>query len=327
MKIILAGVFNVPWSTNQFMKKHLERLGHQVVPFQIDWSHPRPLGFGERLLFKLDSSARALFIGRQLLRLAQAQEPDAVIIVKGKRLDPGITKQLARQTLVAYRYMDAPLHPYVAAHAAASHLTLVTGGHLIDPLARVTGRNNVFQLFEGCDPEVHKPGIYDQSASCDVAFVGAPAPNRIRLLRACQKAGYKTKIWGPPGWPKDLDYSRKYAYGQELSKVCASAKIILGVNSRNDCPGYFSDRAFLVLACRGFYLTHYVPGLEKYFEDHKNLVWFKDQTEMLKLMEQYLKDGPARSRIAAAGQELVYQKYTWENSMLSMMETMKRQKR
>jgi hypothetical protein len=326
MKIILAGVFNAPWSTNHFMKKHLERLGHRVLPFELDWSHPRPLNLSQRLWFKLSSSVKARSLGTNLLRLAQAQEPDAVIIVKGKRLDPGITKKLAGRTLVAYRYMDAPLLPYVAGHAGASHLTFVTGGHLVDPLAKIAGPKNVFQLFEGCDPEIHKPGAYTPEFACDVAFIGAPAPDRISLLRACQKAGYETKVWGQPGWPRDLPYARMFAYGEELARVCASAKIVLGVNSRNDCPGYFSDRAFLVLACRGFHLAHYSPGLEKYFEDGKHLVWFRDQTEMLKKINEYINDDNARAEIAGAGQSLVYQKYTWEGPMRTMMEILEQRK-
>jgi spore maturation protein CgeB len=222
--------------------------------------------------------------------------------------------------------MDAPLRPYVAGHAAASHLTFVTGEHLIEPLSLVTGRDNVHCLLEGCDSEVHKPADYDERYACDIAFVGAPASDRINILRACQKAGYKVKIWGPPGWSKDLGYCQSFAYGEELARVCASAKIVLGVNSRNDCPGYFSDRAFLVLACRGFHLTRYVPGLEKYFENHQHLVWFKDQTGMLAMIERYIHDDPARAEIAGAGQDWVYQKYTWERSMRSMMEIMKQQK-
>ncbi|MBI4726213.1 glycosyltransferase [candidate division TA06 bacterium] len=327
MKIILAGVFNVPWSTNQFMKKHLERLGHQVLPFEIDWSHPRPLNLAERIKFKFSTTAKGRQAGTKLLQMAQAQNPDAVIIVKGKRLNPGITKQLAAQALVAYRYMDAPLLPYVAAHASASHLTLVTGGHLVDPLAKITGNNNVYKLLEGCDPEAHKPVSFDQEYSCDVAFVGAPARDRISLLRASKKAGYKIMIWGSPGWPKDLGYCQKFAYGQDFAKVCASARIVLGINSRNDCPGYFSDRAFLVLACRGFFLTHYVPGLEKYFDNHKQLVWFKDRTELLGMTDKYIRGDAARSDIAGAGQKLVYQKYTWEKSMRVLMEILKQQKR
>jgi spore maturation protein CgeB len=326
MKIILAGVFNVPWSTNHFMQKHLERLGHQVLPFELDWSHPRPLALNERLWFKLSSSIKAQSLGRKLLGLARSQEPDAVVIVKGKRLDPGITKQLARQTLVAYRYMDAPLHRYVAEHSKASHLTFVTGEHLIKPLSRITGRGNVHHLLEGCDPEVHKPAGYAENYVCDVAFVGAPAPDRIDLLRACHQAGYKVKIWGQPGWPRDLGYTGEFAYGQGLARVCASARIVLGVNSRNDCPGYFSDRALLVLACRGFHLTHYVPGLENYFEDGRHLVWFRDQTEMLKKINEYIQQDSARSEIAGAGQSLVYQKYTWERSLQTMTGTIEQKK-
>lgn len=327
MKIILAGVFNVPWSTNHFMKKHLERLGHQVLPFELDWSHPRPLTLNERLWFKLSSSIKAQSLGRSLLGLARSQEPDVVIVVKGKRLDPTITMQLARQTLVVYRYMDAPLHCYVARHSKASNLVFVTGKHLIEPLSRITGRNNVHHLLEGCDPEVHKPAGYDQSYTCDVAFVGAPAPDRINLIRACYQAGHKVKIWGQPDWPRDLDYIGKFAYGEEFAKVCASAKIVLGINSRNDCPGYFSDRVFLTLACRGFHLTCYVPGLEEYFDDFKHLAWFKDQTEMLQLIKKYIGNDADRAGIAAAGQELVYQKHTWERSMRSMMETIGQKRR
>jgi spore maturation protein CgeB len=324
MKIMLAGVFNVPWSTGLFMKKHLERLGHQVLQFEIDRAHPAPMGPAGRLSFKIKTSLALRGLEKRLLHMAESLRPEVVVVMKGKNLDPACTRQLSQNSLVAYRYMDAPLHSYVVAHAMASQVTFVTGAHAVEPLASATGKANVFQLFEGCDPDIHKPGAMDGEYSCDIAFAGAPAGDRIELLKACQKAGYKVKIWGQPGWPKGLEYTGKYAYNADFAKVCASAKIVLGVNSCNTCRGYFSDRAFLTLACRGFYLVHYVPGLEDYFVNRRHLVWFKDQTEMLGIINRYLNDLEARTGIAKDGQQLVYQKYTWEKSVNRMLEHMKK---
>jgi glycosyltransferase involved in cell wall biosynthesis len=319
MKIILAGVFNVPWSTSLFMKKHLEKLGHQVFPFEIDRAHPAPLGPAGRLLFGLGTRMALRAPEQRLLALTGEIRPDAVVVMKGRRLDPECTRQLARKTMVVYRYMDGLLHPYVTGHARASRAVFVTGEHLVAPLARETGRDNVFHLLEGCDPEIHCPGSFDPEYACDLAFVGAPAPDRVEYLRACLRAGYSVRVWGQSGWPRGLGYTGRFAHLGELGTVCASAKIVLGINSLNDRRGYFSDRNILVPACGGFMLTHYVPGLERYFEQGRHLAWYRDRGQLLELMKHYLINDEERKKISEGGRKHVLSNYTWDISMRRML--------
>ena len=56
------------------------------------------------------------------------------------------------------------------------------------------------------------------------------------------------------------------------------------VSTRASVERYFSNRTFLTLAAGGFHLTHYVPGLETMFENHRHLVWYRSDEECLELI-------------------------------------------
>src|SRR5690606_30495093 len=85
------------------------------------------------------------------------------------------------------------------------------------------------------------------------------------------------------------------------ASICASSRIVLGVNEVNDDPCYFSNRTFLTLACGAFHLTHYVPRLEDVFHDGEHLVWYRDEDEALAKIEHWLQRDDERARIAAGG--------------------------
>ena len=66
------------------------------------------------------------------------------------------------------------------------------------------------------------------------------------------------------------------------------AKIILSINHFNDVELYFSDRQLISMASGTLTLCHYIPGLEKYFKNKEELVWFKTEEEALELANYYL---------------------------------------
>ena len=81
---------------------------------------------------------------------------------------------------------------------------------------------------------------------------------------------------------------------------------MLGLNQVNEDPLYFSNRTFLTLGCRGFHVTHYIPGLETVFENGEHLVWYSDTDECLDKIAKYLEAADERERIAEAGHQRVF---------------------
>ena len=155
-----------------------------------------------------------------------------------------------------------------------------------------------------------------------VAFVGnvrhSVSSPRQRLLHKVDRR-FDLRIWGSQGLPPDARTKRLRvtewpAYNRELVRVCNAAPIVLGINEVNSVALYFSNRTFLTLACGGFHLTHYVPGLERMFTNRRHLVWFHSHRECLDLIQHYLERPRARGAIARAGQEWTRRRYGMRRS-------------
>ena len=77
---------------------------------------------------------------------------------------------------------------------------------------------------------------------------------------------------------------------------------MLGLNTINTVELYFSNRVFLTLACGGFHLTHYVPGLETMFTNHEHLVWFHSDDECIEWIAHYLPRPQERNALPHKGE-------------------------
>ena len=160
----------------------------------------------------------------------------------------------------------------------------------------------------------------------EIAFAGniaqppvadrALAGRRARLVRRLGRH-HRVKVWGPQRpdvvrrrWPSGVAFVRWPAYNDELVKVCRASSIVLGINTINTVPQYFSNRTFLTLAAGGFHVTHYVPGLEALFDNHEHLVWYHDDRECEALCRHYLGRPAARRRIAEAGRRRVRRRWS-----------------
>lgn len=312
MKIILAGSLDKPSSTVSFMKKTLEDLGQEIIPF--DYRKERERYGNEKMQ-------------QEMINLTKEKKPDVFLLLKGDRIFPKTLEEIKKICHISYRYMDSPIKGWVVRLARVSNSFFLTAGGLIEKYERL-GIKNVFHLWEGCDPEVHRYIPSDSSEyQCKVAFIGVNKAGREGLLRKVMKSNFDLKVWGRD-WPKDFPVQKKWIEPEEFAKVCSSAKIVLGLNDNNTIPDYFSDRTFLTLACRGFHITSYTPRLERWFTNRKHLVWYNTKkkypwsnryAECIGLIKYYLNKPDKREKIAQAGQEWVYSHYTWRHSMEKMI--------
>ncbi|MCK4262076.1 glycosyltransferase [bacterium] len=311
MKMILAGSLSKRSSTVSFMKKTLERLGHEIVLFDYRAERER---HGNQKMQEM------------MVDLTGREKPDIFLLVKGEGIFPSIIQKIKEVAHVSLRYMDSPIPSWLVRLGRVADSFFVTAGGLVAKYRRL-GFKNVYHLWEGCDPEVHRYVESDLPCyQCDIAFIGTNKVGRQRLLTQIENRGFQLKIWGSASWPSNLPYQGELVGTEDFARVCSGARIVLGLNDNNAIADYFSDRTFLTLACRGFHLTPCVPGLEKWFTNKEHLVWFNIRRgwlhryeECIDLIDYYLDRPEERARIAEAGQKHVYKNYTWQHSMEKMV--------
>ena len=141
------------------------------------------------------------------------------------------------------------------------------------------------------------------------------ALRRYELLRKIGER-YQLKVWGPQGdpqtqakWDCSAPLIQWPAFHEEIGEDLPGGQVVLGINTVNTVDRYFSNRTFLTLASGGFHLTHYVPGLETMFQNHRHLVWYRDDEECLDLLDHYLPREDARQEIANAGRLWTRRRY------------------
>lgn len=170
---------------------------------------------------------------------------------------------------------------------------------------RERGLDNMAFLMSGFMPRFHRPAP-PQKKVRDVAFIGGPGRRgqRAEFLRRVASE-FSTEVFGMQWerWPhlRGNIRFRGPVDNRGYARVCATSRIVLGVNEVNDDIYYFSNRTFLTLACGGFHLTHYVPRLENVFRDGEHLAWFRTEDEALEKIAHWLDRDDDRARIAASG--------------------------
>jgi len=183
----------------------------------------------------------------------------------------------------------------------------------------------------GVDPEVFYPK--KEEKTWDLVFMGSniPLPQntgykvRRQLLETILGEGFCLHIFGTIGsWvylrERGDVYLHPFVFGGTFSKVCSRTKVTLGVNGVNDIHMYASwRRAMNSMASGAFHLTHYVPGIETFFENRKHLVWFNSVPEAIELAKYYLAHEEEREEIATAGRREVLARHTWDMRIAQMI--------
>ena len=193
------------------------------------------------------------------------------------------------------------------------------------PRYRLYGINARLLLF-ACSPEFHHAGQFNAEYDIDLALAASFYfwEARMRgydiILDAAKESGGSLKVWGA-GWLRkpgqdrlgNPEYYRGYLPNEQLPDLCASAKIILGIQGNNSSLTQTSMRPFEVLGCRGFHLTQWTKATVNLFEDGKHLVTAFTREEALDKIRFYLAHPDERSKIALQGQQYVYAHHTYEH--------------
>jgi len=120
------------------------------------------------------------------------------------------------------------------------------------------------------------------------------------------KYGDRFKLYG-----KWRDRPSNYISYLKQNEVYNASKIIISINNFNNVYKYFSKRQLIAMACGTLTLSSYIPGMEEYFENGKDLVWFKDEKECYDLLEYYLNNNEKREEIGKQGSKIVNKNHSY----------------
>lgn len=105
---------------------------------------------------------------------------------------------------------------------------------------------------------------------------------------------------------------------QDEAMVYRSCKIAINANHFIH-KRFSSDRIFRIMGSGAFCLTRWYPGIEKDFIDGIHLKTFKNEDELIYLINYYLKNETERIEIAEQGCAHVHENFTWDKNKLKQM--------
>jgi spore maturation protein CgeB len=216
----------------------------------------------------------------------------------------------------------------------ATHIEYMREAHLvcmsnpaIFPRLREHGVGELLFLMSGFSPTFHHP-IARRRYERDVAFIGGPGKRGQRAEFVSEIARrFSTDVFGRQWDDATTAHPHLRLRGcvkpRGYRRVCATSRVVLGLNEVNDDPYYFSNRTWLSLGCGAFHLTHYVPGLEEVFGNHEHLVWYHGLEECLELLEHYVARDAERERIARAGHTLAVGQHRYHHRVARILESLR----
>ena len=302
MKILVVGVFDVENSANIFAAKALRALGHTVEEFSYR-AISRKIGI------------TAMNAG--LVYEVNKTSPDLVLIFKGNELAVPAVQQISKLTNVWYFFMDpiSTAAPHFINLAKECTYVSCTGGG-VAKYFEANGCADVHLVFDGVDPEYYHPVSLNPEFAADVSFVGSRTQERMDYIYHLG-ATRLVRVYG--------DGFGSRVLGGVFNTICGSSQAVLSINTQNDVADYWSDRLVISLACGAFVLQKYSPGLEKWFKNKEQLVWFNTKEELVELANYYLaaERFEERRSIAQAGYDHVLANYTWRHQMQKLLEYIK----
>lgn len=194
-------------------------------------------------------------------------------------------------------------------------------------MLRSRGIDHAAFVLEGFSSTFHHP-IKVRRPKRDIAFIGGPGREGKRAEFLAEVARHHDlEIFGCHWDEWNTLYPRLRINGPVrppgYRRVCAESRIVLGLNQVNRDSLYFSNRTFLTLACGGFHLTHYVPGLERVFENRKHLCWYRDVDDCIAQIDHYLARPDERDAIAEQGCEYVHAEHQFDSRVRYILHSLR----
>lgn len=294
-RIIYVGNFRPAFSTENDLKKSLEKIGCEVVAIQED----EAVALGDEGVQKiLDASETADFV------LYTRTWADAGKM--WKEVMKKIKKPTVAVHLDLYISLDRGENLDNDPFFKCDYVFSADGGH--DAEFKKFGINHIFMPPAILDESCHK-GKQVEKFKYDVIFVGSYNYHKEwdyrRLLINWLRETYGSRFC--------LFGTHDVIRGEELNNLYASAKVVMGDSTYS--PNYWSDRIPETIGRGGFLIHHCPEGLEKQFTPYKHFLPYNvgDFKTLKEIIDYYIDHPEEREKIAQAGMEWVKKEHTYLN--------------
>ncbi len=325
MKILVCGNHNPYFfNTVECREKALRELGHDVLFFdarnyRLPWLLRKHVPWCQ----KWDVARNSL----ELVEFVRKEEPETCLVIGGDVSAEAI-RNISSEGILTALWTTEPPHRFQGVMQSAPEYDRVFcgGTEALDILdAKVKLRAAPVWLPFASDPELHRPVELTSAErlrySREVVFVGSYYPNRAAVLEPLSE--FELGIWGP-SWNRVGKNSRLFPFindrrvgHEEWRKIYSVAQMVAVVHFQDGITpcSQASPILFEALACGAFVLCDEQRDARTLFKDGEHLVFFKDPEDLFEKVRYYLDKADLRSRIAAAGRNLVLEKHSWRARM------------
>lgn len=249
---------------------------------------------------------------RDLVTTVLNERPAALVVVGSCSVSPGSLAQLSAScgTARVLLWVDTLVNLDSATLAALPiyNLVLCYGKAPTESLRSLGARQAAWLPLAG-DPALHAPGTLSPTEralyDCDVSFVGNWRPERETALALVGRmAGIRLKIWGGPDWRRRArdPLVRRAWQGRgvveaEFAKSVRASTLSLNLIDPTNYPS--ANMRFFEIPCAGgLQVSSACPEMEDEFRDGESVFYFREVSELPRLIERLLGDPARCARVA-----------------------------
>lgn len=330
-KLLLSQFFGTGDSYSYYLDKH----GHQAEEIiandellQRKWASENKVDIEESgFLSKIQMlPIFHKFIGRPdwvqkiVLKQISIKKPDIVYMQDLSILNPNTLKQI-KKTCFLMGQIACPL-PNLR-YLKEFDLIVTSLPHYVEKLRKNGVRSEYFKI--GFDPRILDK-IGKQKRIYDVTFVGGISPSHKKGLRLLKALANKIKIdmWGygkeylVPG-TKLHKYHHGEVWALDMYKILAQSKIT--INRHIDVAEKYANnmRLYEATGMGALLITDKKNNLKELFDINKEVVDYKDATDLARKVTYYLGHPKVRKMIARVGQSKTIKNHTYGIRMSELL--------
>jgi len=317
MKILYASGLS-PNDSSLYRLWALERLGHEVIPFNA-YGYESRNALVRKIAHRLAAGPGVDRINRDLLQIAEREKPDLLWTDKLLWMRPTTLDRLRSIGIVTVSYMidnpfgtrqDPGWRLYVKDIPHYDLHVVQRDKNILDYTSR--GARNVIKIQTAYEPTIHfapPSGWSDADRNREVSFIGTPYDDRAKTLtRLSRDCAFPVSISGNPRqWTRALDpeafahlFREGELYQQQYREAIWRSRINLSFLTHSN-QDEFVHKSFEIAGCGGFLLAERSDGHRQRFKEDEEAVFFTGFDELVQKIHRYLPDEAARQRIATAG--------------------------
>ncbi len=259
---------------------------------------------------------------RRAISVFESFAPD-LVFVYSKDVTPEVLSHIAPRVpcVVFSEDLGVPIDPRLVELARLGHVFLITNRTQAREVVEL-GVDRSYFIRGAVDPELHVRflGSVPPRYRSDIAFIGRPGDQERHDLLQRLSRRFDVRIYGSKDWKKltGLQSWKTDVFPRDYARICAGAKVVVGLDARHDFECYCSNRTWLTLGCGGFLVTSCSPGMEEVVKPGEHALLYKSHEECEEMVAKYLELPDERHRIADAGYRYVLENRTFDHFAVEM---------